>query len=132
MQRTLVVTDVSGQAVGPIFNIQSLEYENCRLSRTSVTNYHCAVRNNPEERRSHVVMILETQREPNQNLAAAGQDSEFLLAKDGRSRLGCVSVCTGHEPTLSGRSHTNHRRIIVNSESGKARNFKYYHITLEQ
>ena len=53
---------------------------------TSVTNYQCTVRNNPEERRSRVVMILETQREPNQNLAAAGQDSEFLLTADGRSR----------------------------------------------
>jgi hypothetical protein len=59
---------------------------------TPVTNYQCTVRNNPEERRSHVVMILETQREPNQNLGAAGQLSEFLLTEDGCSRW-VVCLC---------------------------------------
>jgi hypothetical protein len=33
MQRTLVVTDVSRQPVSPIFNMQSLEDENYRLSQ---------------------------------------------------------------------------------------------------
>jgi hypothetical protein len=95
---------------------------------TSVTYCQCTVRNNPEERRSRVVMILETQREPNQNLAASGQDSEFLLTEDDRSRwVVCVCVCIGHVPTLSVRSHIHHRRIILNSDE-TARNFEYYHI----
>jgi len=59
-------------------------------------------------------MILETQKEPNQNLAAAAQDSEFLLTVDGRSRwVVCICVCIGHVPTLSVRFHTNHRMIIM-------------------
>lgn len=92
MQRTLVVTDVSGQSVGPISNVQSVEDGNLGCPETSVTNYQCTMCNNSEEHRYHVVMMVQTQTEPNQNLAATGQDSEFLLTGDGRNLWVCVCL----------------------------------------
>ena len=56
-QSILVVTDVSGQAIGPIFKGQAFFLECCtiddgkdRLSR-NVGNHPCTLRNIPEERR---------------------------------------------------------------------------------
>jgi hypothetical protein len=57
-------TDVSGQRDGPIFNGQEVQEEKdlnfltldvgqIRCPETSVNNYHTALRNAPEERKSH-------------------------------------------------------------------------------
>jgi len=58
-QRRLVVEDVSGQPIGPIFKAQAVEEERLaledgrdRLSRKSVTNYPSTLRNVTEERPS--------------------------------------------------------------------------------
>jgi len=53
-QRTLVVTDVSGQPTGPIFKVQAvLEY-----GTPDVGNHQCTLRNKREEQRSNVITLL--------------------------------------------------------------------------
>jgi hypothetical protein len=47
----LLVTDVSGQPLGPIFK-HNLENETDNLPETSVTEYQSTLRNIPEERKS--------------------------------------------------------------------------------
>jgi hypothetical protein len=56
-----LLTDVSGQPIGPIFKGQAvfldcltLEDETNKLPETSANNYQCTPRNIPEERRSHL------------------------------------------------------------------------------
>jgi hypothetical protein len=61
MQHILIVTDVSGQPIGPIFKSQAVQYLDCliledgtdRLSR-NVGNYQFMLRNIPEDPRSHL------------------------------------------------------------------------------
>jgi len=58
-QRIVVITDVSGQHISPIFKCQEiqelLKMGPIRFSETSVSNYLHTLRNIPEERRSHVL-----------------------------------------------------------------------------
>jgi len=49
----LLVNDVSGQPVGPIFKGQAVQDETDRLSR-NVSDYDSTPRNTPEERWSHI------------------------------------------------------------------------------
>ena len=62
-QRNLVVTDVSGQRIGPIFQwsltVWPLKMGTISCPETLVTNYQCALRNIPEERRSHDASVFE-------------------------------------------------------------------------
>jgi hypothetical protein len=62
-QRRLVVTDVSGQRIGPTFQWSltawPLKMGAKRCPETLVTNYQYALRNIPEERRSHNAGVLE-------------------------------------------------------------------------
>ena len=51
--RRLVVTDVSGQHIGPIFKDCSLKKSSICCPETSVADYQSMLRNLPEERITH-------------------------------------------------------------------------------
>jgi hypothetical protein len=56
-RRRLLVTDVSGQHIGPVFftgQASTLKMEPLGCPETSVTNYRCTLRNVPQEGKSRL------------------------------------------------------------------------------